>query len=313
MNTNTSTLKPPLVGYVAETKTKPGLTMAQVDFLQELVIKGGPDIEDYDRLIDLVNGLDKEQYPAFREAIAPALNENSIQGWTYTKPFGYAGDFINIEKIYRQHVSPNFLYRNWDRFYHIQHAARAVRNRKEFFKEVAATLEARDDRPKNVLILGSGPATDLFEYLESCPDSRMHFDLIDWDQKAIDYATEKNRAHLGRITFHKLNILRYRTHKFYDLIWSAGLFDYFREKHFVYLVQKFEQLLAEGGEMVIGNFSKANPTRRLMEAFGEWYLIHRSEYELMKLSVDAGVSEENISIDREPLGINLFLRIRARN
>ncbi len=312
MLTNISTLTAPQVGHVAEPKTKPGLTQVQTDFLRELVVKGGPDVEDYDRLIDLVNSLDEDQYPAFRELIAPALTENSLQGWTYNKPFGYAGDFMIIEKIYRQHVSPNFLFRNWDRFYHIQHAARAVRNRKEFFKELCARLEARDDSEKSVLILGSGPATDVFEYIQSRPDTQIRFELIDWDQNAIDYATEKNAAYLDRITFHKMNVLRFRSHKLYDMIWSAGLFDYFKEKHFVYLVQKFEPMLAPNGEMVIGNFNKKNPTRRLMEAMGEWYLNHRSEFDLMKHSIDAGVEEERIMVDREPLGINLFLRIKGR-
>ncbi|HDJ33106.1 MAG TPA: class I SAM-dependent methyltransferase [Bacteroidetes bacterium] len=312
MLTSTSTLNVPKVVHAAQTKTKPGLTDAQVEFLRELVIKGGPEVQDYDRLVDLVNGLDPEQYPAFREVIAPALTEHSLQGWTLHKPFGYAGDFMVIEKIYQQHVSPNFLYRNWDRFYHIQHAARAVRNRKEFFKQLCVQLESKNNSEKHVLILGSGPATDVFEYLESCPDSKIRFELIDWDQNAIDYATEKNRKHLNKITFHKMNVLRFRSHLLYDMIWSAGLFDYFKEKHFIYLLKKFEPLVADGGEMVVGNFSRKNPTRCLMEAMGEWYLIHRSEYELMKLCLEAGIMEERVMIDREPLGINLFLRIKGR-
>lgn len=47
-----------------------------------------------------------------------------------------------------------------------------------------------------------------------------------------------------------------------------------------------------------------------MEIFGDWYLRHRSAAELQQLAIEAGARPEQISVDTEPLGINLFLRIR---
>jgi hypothetical protein len=96
----------------------------------------------------------------------------------------------------------------------------------------------------------------------------------------------------------------------YDLIWSAGLFDYFKEKHFIYLINKYLKYLTRDGEYIIGNFSHVNPTKRLMEVLSDWYLHHRSKYDLIRMAVEAEAHEDKVSVDMEELGINLFLRIR---
>jgi extracellular factor (EF) 3-hydroxypalmitic acid methyl ester biosynthesis protein len=98
----------------------------------------------------------------------------------------------------------------------------------------------------------------------------------------------------------------------YDLIWSAGLFDYFKDKHFTFLIRKYINCLEEDGEMVISNFSTKNPTKRLMEVLSDWYLNLRTESDLFRIASDANINKELVSVDKEPLGINLFLKIRKK-
>ena len=78
-------------------------------------------------------------------------------------------------------------------------------------------------------------------------------------------------------------------------------------------MKKYSAFLCETGEMVIGNFSKNNPTRKLMETIIDWRLNYRSEYELMKMAKEADFESEHIKVDKEPLGVNLFLRVRHNN
>ena len=160
------------------------------------------------------------------------------------------------------------------------------------------------------MILGCGPATDVKEYMAECPDSRIRFCLVDFDQKAIDFARSQNSSSNGNIDYFRINVLRFKPYKYYDLIWSAGLFDYFKEKHFIYLINKYLKNLAEDGEFIIGNFSHINPTRRLMEVLSDWYLNHRSKYDLIRMALEAEVHEDQITVEKEELGINLFLRIK---
>ncbi|NOR74148.1 MAG: methyltransferase domain-containing protein, partial [Draconibacterium sp.] len=163
---------------------------------------------------------------------------------------------------------------------------------------------------KDVLILGSGPVTETFEFFEKNPESPLDFDMLDMDKRAIAYAKNKNKKYLDRMTFLNRNVIRYTPEKKYDLIWSAGLFDYFKGKHFVFLLKKYYEYLNKGGEMIIGNFNVENPSRRSMEILCDWFLYHRSVDELKKFALQAGIEESKIDVLQEPLGINLFLRVR---
>jgi len=277
----------------------------------EIIEKFGPDENDYSFINKIVDSIQNEQEAQiFRELLKPVLNENTLFGHGFIKPFGYAGDYLLIEKIYQQHVSYDPKYIKWDKCYNCLEAAIAVRNRKTYFVKTMQQLSYRKPGKLHVLILGSGPATDVYEFFTKNPQVDITFDLLDIDQRAIDYATDKNKIHLSKINFTRMNVLRFAPDKNYDLIWSAGLFDYLNDRIFTGLINRFKNNLKKGGEMIIGNFSPLNPTRKVMEVICQWYLIHRSNQQLIQLAVKAGIPRQIVEVDREPLGINLFLRIK---
>ena len=279
-------------------------------FLKYLVKNGGPELQEYEKFTSIVNSLDASDVDDFRKEISAILNENTLIGHGYVKPYGYPGDFTLIDKIYRFDVNQDTQYKNWDLFFQNQPGAFAVRNRKEFFIEYCRNLVLRKENAK-VLILGSGPASDVFEFLTNFSgDNNINIDLIDFDQSAINFSMEKNKKFNGQVSYNKVNALRYNSYKLYDLIWSAGLFDYFKDKHFTFLIRKYINCLTEDGEMVISNFSTRNPTKRLIEVLSDWYLNLRTESDLYRIASDANINNELVSIDKEPLGINLFLKIR---
>jgi SAM-dependent methyltransferase len=226
-------------------------------------------------------------------------------GHTYLKPYGYAGDFEIIEKIYTQKRHSNPVIDAWDQFYHSMDACEAVRNRKTYFKQIM--VNALRSGAKNVLILGSGPCMDLFEYLTENPDNTLQFTCVDIDATAIKYASKKNAAFMSHITFIQRNIFRYNTTDTYDLIWSAGLFDYLNDDQFVFIIKKMRAFLNENGKMIIGNFSENNPSQYCMEIAADWYLNHRSPELLTELGVAAGFDSNDIKVEQEELGINLFV------
>jgi SAM-dependent methyltransferase len=92
---------------------------------------------------------------------------------------------------------------------------------------------------------------------------------------AIQYA--KNLLGIFRhVQFTRANIFKFDTTDKFDLIWSAGLFDYFNDDDFVKVLSKIYSWCAPKGEVVIGNFSVENPTRSYMEKAYDWYLFHRT-------------------------------------
>ncbi len=255
-------------------------------FLSLLVEKGGPELHEYKEFSAIVNNLEDDELDCFREIIRRSLNENTLIGHGFVKPFGYPGDFSLIHNIYRNYINPDTRYSNWDMFFQDQAGAHAVRNRKDYFLKRCREIDQTGGGEKRVLILGSGPATDVNEYFHNNPDSRIHFDLVDFDQNAIDFSKSQNEQFKESI-------------------------DYFKDKHFIYMVNKYYKYLAEGGEFIIGNFSNSNPTRRLMEVLSDWYLNHRSKSDLVRMAIEAEACEEFIEVEREELGVNLFLRIKT--
>jgi len=293
-----------------QVKVARSLTETQVAFLSRMIDQGGPEEKDYKRLSLLADSLDETGLEEMRDIMSPLLtNLDTMHGYAASKPHGYAGDFQIIDMIYESRTTNDTRFKNWDLWWHSEYASRAVRNRKDFFFDLMTELEQKSNGAKEVLILGSGPATDVYEYLKANPNSKISFDLLDLDENAIAYAKKKNAEFHNRVNFYKINVLRYKTHKRYDMVWSAGLFDYFKEKHFIYLLKKYSAFLSETGEMVIGNFSKNNPTRNLMETIIDWRLNYRSEYELINMARNADFESEQIKVDKEPLGVNLFLRV----
>ncbi|HLM61975.1 MAG TPA: class I SAM-dependent methyltransferase, partial [Pyrinomonadaceae bacterium] len=135
------------------------------------------------------------------------------------------------------------------------------------------------------------------------------FDCVEYDPNAISYASELCREFLPQITFNRANAFKFKTDRKYELIWSAGLFDYFNDKRFKFLLKCLYSFLAPGGELVIGNFSENNPTRNYMEILGDWILHHRSKKLLINLAEECGVSPDSIRVGEEAEGINLFLHI----
>ena len=278
--------------------------------------KGGPDISDYNSLNKCVAAIPnllslglmtESDIENIKEQCEFLKVDSSVMGHIKLKPLGYAGDYQIIERIYQKQVSEKYF--KWDQYSMINPAAEAVRNRKSFFKKLIAS-KLRQGQNIELLNIASGSARDLNELYDGIDPGRLKTTCIEIDSRAIDYAKKLCSNYSESIEFINQNIFKFYTEKKFDIIWSAGLFDYFNDKTFIHLLQRLNWNLKDTGEMCIGNFSKNNPGRSYMEIFGEWFLNHRSRQELIELAILAGAKLNEVAIDQEPLKVNLFLRIK---
>lgn len=291
--------------------------MGIVSYIEKLVRKGGPEESEYVELnmklgelhqMVKLGAISEDELDSIRKAFGDAFSLNTMQGFCLAKPHGYAGDFEMIDRIYRQWLSEHPSLVRWDHFSHWQPAAKAVRNRKSYFHQLLTRMSAQH-KPLNVLKLGIGPGRSMFEWLESNPDAQVHFECVELDPNAISFAQQLNALHLDRVSFYKQNALTFRPHKKYHLIWIAGLFDYFDDRVFVKVAKRMLPTIADGGELVIGNFSLENPSRAYMETLDAWVLRHRAPEMLVQLLEKAGAHPSTITIHAEPEGINLFAHV----
>lgn len=288
--------------------------------IHELISDGGPVPSDYAFLNQKLRHLGdavradvtkRADVLAYAKDLTRRHFEGSMQAMALERKYGYSGDFEVIDGIYRQKVSTEPHLKRWDLFFHAQAAPIAVRNRKAYFLRLLDQHQATSrSGAMRVLNVASGPARDLREWMLDNPKADVLFDCVDADVHAIEHARNLCRPFIDRVEFHHRNAMRFLPAKGYDLVWSAGLFDYLMDRSFVFLLKSLISVTKAGGELVVGNFSPLNTSRDYMELLGDWTLIHRNEKQLIELAREAGAPQSAITVDWEPEGVNLFLRIR---
>jgi extracellular factor (EF) 3-hydroxypalmitic acid methyl ester biosynthesis protein len=255
-------------------------------------------------------GNNKEAFLNFFSEIRPLVpafqSPRTITGFSYLQPHGYAGDFELIDRLYTHYISTHPEESKWDRFAQAQPAAKAVRNRKDYFIRLL-----NSGKYHHVLNLASGPGRDLKEFFDQAPHATLQVDCVEIDPNAIRYA-EGLIHRKKQVRFLRQNVLRFVPNEPYDLIWSAGLFDYFSDTLFVRILHRLLTAAKPGAEIVVGNFCSSNPNRAFMEVAMNWQLHHRSQEALTGLALEAGAALQNITVEREPEGVNLFLHLLVK-
>jgi extracellular factor (EF) 3-hydroxypalmitic acid methyl ester biosynthesis protein len=235
----------------------------------------------------------------------------------YSKPRGYAGDYLAIQKIYDNvpggtgRLGPLV-----DRLFLDIEPSRAVRNRRALFAdEIVSTVHAKPSGPVKVMCMASGPATEVFDAFARLEDkSRLRVTLLDIDLQSLAYVDEirSKRNLTSNITLINENLIalylgRSKTKvEPQDLIYSIGLIDYLNDKLVNRVLAYSYENLAPGGRVILGNFHPRNPAKEFMDYVLEWNLIHRTEADMNRLFKNSLFGRTCTKIQFEALGINLF-------
>ena len=255
----------------------------------------------------------------FHDRFGALVDLSPIAARCFHKPLGYAGDFEMMNMVYRNESLGDTLFgRSLSRVVLDSHAGQAVRHRAPYLasKIRAAVARRAPGRPTRILSVAAGPAMELQLMLREdaalLRAGQAEIALLDQDAGALRHAREQIDA-LARqaavpVTLNCLNtsirtVITDGLDGGYDLIYSAGLFDYLRDRTARAAAARLVAALAPGGHAVIGNFAVANPTRPLMELVLDWPLHHRTAGDLHRIFADLGTG---MAVEQEATGVNLF-------
>jgi chemotaxis methyl-accepting protein methylase len=265
----------------------------------------------------------------FLKRLRGHLAKSALCNRSLTKPLGYAGDYEMMNIIYRN------TFEGEDLFSQILNkvdcegsASKAVRNRRFFlFSKIRGLiLDAPGTRTIKIMSIACGPTLEFYDVIRSFEgvplNTGIEFIAIDQDLLALEDARKRVETAAKdhqrvRIHFEQDNIKRMivnsgNSRELYadaDFIYSAGLFDYLSNRASSRLIEKLYSFLRPGGVLVIGNFGTHNPQRFIMEFGAEWFLIYRSEEEMKALAAGLPGNPE-LSVEKEPEGVNLFLVVK---
>lgn len=313
-----------------------------------------------DELGCLVCNFNQEQREAYRNYIQSTKYFQIIQEAPFywrimNKPNGYPGDASMMSFIYRNDFEGETPFGMFLHKHAVStKACEAVRNRKTYLKQ-----QIIETKGGNILSLAAGPAEEITEVLSMFGQNGFNFMALDHDMDTLkkydlsdkdarfryalanafqiisgNYLTAKPRKIMEKYChpgtdFKGLNLilsslkyeLVYLKKDEFDLIYSAGLYDYIKTfplddgKGTVALTKNLFDLLTPGGSLILGNFSLKNPRdlRFVMEYVYDWQLIHREKRDMFEFARAIPEKDiENIEVITEPQGINYFLKIKKK-
>jgi SAM-dependent methyltransferase len=237
---------------------------------------------------------------------------------SYSRPRGYAGDFLTIAEYYEnQPTGTGRVGALLDRCFLDSPGVLAVQNRRQLLvEEILRTVNSKPaDEPVYVTSLACGPAAEIFDVFAQLDDpSRLHVTLIDMDEQALAYVAEQAQARQldSQILLVQGNLIHFsvgrRTLQLpaQDLVYSIGLIDYLQDSLVVKLANWIHKLLSPGGRVVLGNFHPRNPSKQFMDHILDWKLIHRSEPDMDELYLRSAFERPCTRIRFEAQEINLF-------
>lgn len=258
-----------------------------------------------------------------REQVGHLVYGAPFANRAYYKPRGYAGDYEMMNHLYRDELVGKTLFDQCMHKYFIDEpAGAAVKNRGQYLFEKITQLfdKTSPATPLKVLSVASGPAMEQQIFLQNSPSyygRPAEFTCLDQDEESLKHAQRQlhsvERFVKSGFKF-KFNNMAIRNviaaglpETDYDMIYSAGLFDYFTEPVAQMAAQKMLASVKPGGHVIIGNFSKDNPCVPFMELVLDWHLIYRSEEDLLRMFKGMG---SKVWVEKEPLGVNLFVVIQ---
>ena len=253
-----------------------------------------------------------------RDQVQSFVLRSEIGHRAIRKPAGFAGDHETIQLVYRQR--PNGMDRVGrliDALILAMPMARAVFNRRGLLAdEIRRTRVTCRRQPVRVTSLACGPAEELRDVMvaESPGREPMSVTLVDIDPSALQYARARLEATGDgqRIRTRRCNLIQAATGRRplvlppQDLVYSAGLIDYFEDDLVVRLIDAAFDWLAPGGRLILGNFHPCNPDRAFLDHVTEWPLIYRDEADMHRLFQWSRFGKSCTRIRYESQGINLF-------
>lgn len=272
-----------------------------------------------------------ELLPFSRALLQAHFERSPLLQRARSKPLGYPGDFEVMRYIYQRDFEGETLFgRALTLAVTRTGSCEAVRARKDLLREVITSALARawdQGRTATVLSLASGPAQEVVELLETHPGplGPTRFGFVEMERQALAWSQHRLQdacAHHPKsdITFHFFHdrVRRRMSPAWvanlgpFDLVYSAGLYDYLPRPVAVELTRSLTTHLAPDGELWVGNMVPETPSRWLMDLHLDWRLQHRTLAELLDLG-HAGAPHAESWVVPDRTQNNPFLVVRRRS
>ncbi len=246
------------------------------------------------------------------------LHKSPFTHRAYHKPRGYAGDAVMMDYVYALDQELGINTEQYTDIYRYELATPGCISVRERRNIAARYIDetARANPQARMLSVACGHLREvrLCENLDE--DFRGTLFALDQDEESLEvvrkYMMEPRvravNASVRSILTRKLEI------DAFDFIYSLGLYDYLNESVAKRLTAEMFRLLRPGGKLLLVNFSPNLYNIGYMEAFMDWFLIYRDEFDMAALTEEIDNSAiADSRIFRDPLKNLIFLEVERRS
>ena len=223
-----------------------------------------------------------------------------------TKPRGYAGDAVMMDFIYDGTPPAGTTAVGSDVFCATTRAGMglSVRYRRQLLRSLIDDTVVRHERPR-VLSVAAGHCRELQGSLVTAPGFAGEFVALDQDPLSCQEIAREHAGRPVRVVNQGVrelagssqgSVLADELGRF-DLIYSAGLYDYLPDALARRLTRRLLAMLRPGGRVLIANFVPGGSGRGYMELFMDWTLVLRSEAQMRELAEAAGAAHASTFAD----------------
>lgn len=252
----------------------------------------------------------------------PFLLSSPFLNRTFTKPLGFAGDYMMMHMIQRDNAEGESLFARFVNVFACRIPIMySVNNRtRKLMKliEEGVAIAEKEGREYHALSIGCGPALEVKRFIENNnPKVKCTFKLLDFNQETLDFASSEARNAVDGKNIEILtqldsvhSLLKKSVNKDiekqrYDIVYCSGLFDYLTDKTCSKLIKMFFEMLKDKGKVFATNMHSKDLDHCSLELLLEWYLIYRDEKDMANFAPKLGKQD----IYTDSTGINLCLEI----
>jgi extracellular factor (EF) 3-hydroxypalmitic acid methyl ester biosynthesis protein len=223
-----------------------------------------------------------------------------------TKPRGYAGDAVMMDFIYDGQPPAGTSAIGADVFAATTRAGMglSVRYRRHLLQSLIDDAVVRHERPR-MLSVAAGHCRELQGSLVEAPAFEGEFVALDQDPLSCREIEREHARHRVRVVNQGVrelagsaqgSVLAEALGSF-DLIYSAGLYDYLPDALARRLTRRLLAMLLPGARLLIANFVPGGSGRGYMELFMDWTLVLRTEAQMLELAAAAGAAHVRSFVD----------------
>jgi extracellular factor (EF) 3-hydroxypalmitic acid methyl ester biosynthesis protein len=288
---------------------------------------GGRVSEAFERLVTGLQQIRERTHPGewklfsrsecLKHPIRALIHQSPFSRRAFEKPRGYAGDAETLDFAYGYARLPEGTTPLGAELYLCEREAPSVKSARDRIDVLASAVDrvARQTGCPRVLSVACGHLREA-QVSRAVAEGKIA-DYVALDHDPVSLALINRELHgkpvrtvQGSV---KSLLKREMTFNDFDLVYSAGLYDYLARPVATALTALMFSMLRPGGRLLIANYAKGSDGTGYMESFMGWHLIYRDEADIRQLAASIDETEiRDISTFRDLHQNVVFLEVNRQ-